>query len=152
MEREISEPSSTNSLMNDLCKSCGAELPTTPTGADRLPCPTCGASARIIQATVHAVAGAATCKAEGIVIRPDPAVLELRVPEVQVVVSEPRGAERPLRGRSKPSLQERRMAAYRVLREDLRASEPRPVLMDEMIWRIHVLLKAMERDVEDGRY
>ena len=55
--------------------------------------------------------------------------------------------------RSRPSLKERRMIAYDVLREDVRLSavEGGPEF-DEMLWRMHVLLMAIERDVEEDRY
>jgi predicted RNA-binding Zn-ribbon protein involved in translation (DUF1610 family) len=135
--------------MNDICKSCGAELPPTPCGEKRRPCPNCGETARVIQANVHAMAGAASCEAKGIVIRPDPAVLELTVPDVEVVVAEPPD-DAASRGRS---IVGRRMLAYLVLREDARlaAADGGPNF-DEMLWRVHALLTAMEREAANGDY
>lgn len=60
--------------------------------------------------------------------------------------------ETPARVPSRPSLIERRMASYHVLRNDIRRESEDSPILDELIWRMHVLLVAMERDVEDGRY
>lgn len=95
------------------------------------------------------MAGSATCEANGIVIRSEPVALELRVPDVEVMVAEPPKEAAP----AKRPLKERRMIAYGVLGEDVRlaAGEGGP-LFDEMLWRIHRFLAAMEREVDGGRY
>jgi len=144
-----SGPSSTSNSMNDTCRSCGAELPPSPPGSKRRPCPDCGETVRVIQATVHAVAGAATCEAKGIVIRPDPAVLELRVPDVEVVLDEPPEVARPPRGRA---LMARRNAAHYVLLDDIRREEDDSPILDYLVERLETLRDRMRREAENGNY
>ena len=131
--------------MNDICKSCGAELPPSP----RRPCPQCGETARVIQAAVHAMAGPAICEAKGVVIRPAPVVLERSVPDVEIVVSESPKVEDPPSGQE---LLEQRLAALNILFEDfVRARYDQP-LRSELWERFSVLMLRILFEKEGGDY
>jgi hypothetical protein len=95
------------------------------------------------------MAGAATSEAKGIVIRPDPVVLELRAPKVRVVVSEPRETEHPLRGRP---LMARRNAAHFILLDDIRHEDDESLILDHLVERLETLRDRMRREAENGDY
>jgi len=138
--------------MIDNCIACGAALTPTRPGSERHPCPNCGSTARILNASARVVAGFATCSAKGVVVRPSPAILELRALNPAVDSGDSSQVEQRSRVER---LIESRVTGLRVLLEDFARAggdgHLQPALAARIVKLIVRVLSEMARGDFIGR-